>query len=61
MAVDGTYEAIKNLKTQFKQLYVVATQLISDDNKTTECIPVVCAFFPNKKKRKLREVFHTFG
>jgi len=57
MAVDGTYEAIKNLKTQFKQLYVVATQLISDDNKTTVCVPVVCALFPNKKKESYVKFF----
>ena len=47
MAVDGTYQEI-NIIDGFKQLYIVAAQVISDDGKSTICIPVVSAFFPNK-------------
>ena len=50
IAVDGTYEAINSIKPHYTQLYIVASQVISSNGKTTICIPAVAAFCPNKRK-----------
>ena len=48
VGLDGTFECVKSLSS--RQMYVITTQVYSDDKTETMCLPVVCALLPSKTK-----------